>query len=346
MSDPVQDHEIEDVLSSIRRLVSAEPVRPEARAADRLILTSEQRIAPPASPARDPGDPDYSEAADSFPARPDETPAPRQAARPLTLEQRIAELEIAINAQAQDFEPDGSEDTLQHRPSRMPGLSLAPQTSDPEETADIAAALSGDELRFTSRRGAVAASRDAASEEPAPEPEAQGQNDDLATALSELIADTDPLERPAPLTLGAAEAVTAEDDDARAVEEAEDDGDESSGLDAAVAAEIEAAVTESATDRTADALRLSDAADSPPIGAETEAQPDNLLTFHGPPRAPGREEAASGEGELMDEAALRELVAEIVREELQGALGEKITRNVRKLVRREIMRAIAIRDFE
>lgn len=43
---------------------------------------------------------------------------------------------------------------------------------------------------------------------------------------------------------------------------------------------------------------------------------------------------------------LRDLVAEIVRAELQGALGERITRNVRKLVRREIMRALSIREFE
>lgn len=43
---------------------------------------------------------------------------------------------------------------------------------------------------------------------------------------------------------------------------------------------------------------------------------------------------------FMDEGALRELVAETVRQELQGALGERITRNVRKLVRREIQRAL------
>ncbi|WP_120501805.1 hypothetical protein [Roseovarius sp. EL26] len=42
----------------------------------------------------------------------------------------------------------------------------------------------------------------------------------------------------------------------------------------------------------------------------------------------------------IDEAALRDIVTEIVRQELQGALGERITRNVRKLVRREIQRAL------
>ena len=49
---------------------------------------------------------------------------------------------------------------------------------------------------------------------------------------------------------------------------------------------------------------------------------------------------------VIDEAALRELVAQIVREELQGKLGERITRNVRKLVRREIHRALTAQDLD
>jgi hypothetical protein len=48
----------------------------------------------------------------------------------------------------------------------------------------------------------------------------------------------------------------------------------------------------------------------------------------------------------LDEAALRDLVGEIVRAELQGALGERITRNVRKLVRREIHRALTAQELE
>ena len=47
----------------------------------------------------------------------------------------------------------------------------------------------------------------------------------------------------------------------------------------------------------------------------------------------------------LDEDGLRDLVASIVREELQGPLGERITRNVRKLVRREIHRALAAHDL-
>lgn len=47
----------------------------------------------------------------------------------------------------------------------------------------------------------------------------------------------------------------------------------------------------------------------------------------------------------LDEDALREMVRDVIREELQGALGERITRNVRKLVRAEIARAMALRDM-
>jgi hypothetical protein len=49
---------------------------------------------------------------------------------------------------------------------------------------------------------------------------------------------------------------------------------------------------------------------------------------------------------LMDEEALRVLVSEMIRQELQGTLGERITRNVRKLVRREIQRALSSQDFD
>ena len=49
---------------------------------------------------------------------------------------------------------------------------------------------------------------------------------------------------------------------------------------------------------------------------------------------------------LLDEDALRDMVSEIVRQELQGSLGERITRNVRKLVRREIHRALASQELD
>lgn len=71
-----------------------------------------------------------------------------------------------------------------------------------------------------------------------------------------------------------------------------------------------------------------DAAASPPEGEVAD-------TAHVPPAKAD-----------LDELALRALVAEIVREELRGELGARATRNIRKLVRREILRAQSLRDTD
>jgi hypothetical protein len=52
------------------------------------------------------------------------------------------------------------------------------------------------------------------------------------------------------------------------------------------------------------------------------------------------------EDPMIDEETLRDIVRDIIREELAGTLGERITRNVRKLVRVEINRALTAREFE
>lgn len=48
----------------------------------------------------------------------------------------------------------------------------------------------------------------------------------------------------------------------------------------------------------------------------------------------------------LDEDTLRALIVDVIRQELQGVMGERITRNVRKLVRREINRVLAAQDFD
>ncbi len=49
---------------------------------------------------------------------------------------------------------------------------------------------------------------------------------------------------------------------------------------------------------------------------------------------------------VIDMEMLRDLISDVIREELQGPLGERITRNVRKLVRQEIARALEAQKFE
>ena len=71
------------------------------------------------------------------------------------------------------------------------------------------------------------------------------------------------------------------------------------------------------------------------------------------PEAPAEPRLTSGivdadgtELAVLDEAALQEIVRQMIRHELQGDLGERITRNVRKLVRAEINRALIARDLD
>jgi hypothetical protein len=90
------------------------------------------------------------------------------------------------------------------------------------------------------------------------------------------------------------------------------------------------------------------------VSAETEARSagagETVLMLTPEMRADQRDDAEAGEGETLaegiaapalpapnlDEAALRAMINAIVREELQGELGERINRNLRKLIRREI----------
>lgn len=89
----------------------------------------------------------------------------------------------------------------------------------------------------------------------------------------------------------------------------------------------------------------------PPVMVAPEGDaPDGVAAMSGP-EASGR--AGSGAGSAprpaladLDEEMLQALVQRIVHEELQGALGERITRNVRKLVRQEIQRSLSTRDFD
>ncbi|KPQ08564.1 MAG: hypothetical protein HLUCCA12_01755 [Rhodobacteraceae bacterium HLUCCA12] len=137
MSEAMTNSEIEDVLTSIRRLVAQEQRHASANApapSGRLVLTPAQRIdtpaeegavAPPHEPAADAGQPAAADQvqADTPPTTSTDSadPAPKDAAQdaaantasPLSpppdfrrLEATIAELEAAVSASGSVFEPD------------------------------------------------------------------------------------------------------------------------------------------------------------------------------------------------------------------------------------------------
>ncbi|MFA3916129.1 hypothetical protein [Ruegeria hyattellae] len=96
----------------------------------------------------------------------------------------------------------------------------------------------------------------------------------------------------------------------------------------------EASPTESVQERTEPAAPERTA----PQEMQAECAPQSV--------AQTRQAPLASDEAVLDEESLRAMVAEIVRQELQGVLGERITRNVRKLVRREIHRALMARDLE
>jgi hypothetical protein len=82
---------------------------------------------------------------------------------------------------------------------------------------------------------------------------------------------------------------------------------------------------------------------APETDADLSAE-DNIVDDLGADSSPFS--FPDAEDAILDEETLREMIVEIVREELQGALGQRITRNVRKMVRREIRIALAMEDME
>ncbi|WP_170475929.1 hypothetical protein [Ruegeria arenilitoris] len=78
-----------------------------------------------------------------------------------------------------------------------------------------------------------------------------------------------------------------------------------------------------------------------PADQSAEEETETPLIFSHRADAPASVEEGS---KALDEDVLSELVAQIVRQELQGKLGEGITRNIRKMVRREINKVIASQE--
>lgn len=272
MSDPVTNVAIEDVLSSIRRLVSE-----DARA-----------VRPQAVPAGEAGSSDDmpSSAADPFAGKLVLTPA----------------LRVAEEA-GEGFGDDG--DGYEDGSVQEPQDDVTVAISEPEGGAEPLALGQGDLAE-----GADLAPEELVSDERAPElaPEWQA---DSAEDMPEALAWVDHAE-------DTQEAMP--EDDAAAWADVEDDFDAQAGT-FTRAEEAQPFVFASSRD----------GAESRRAGAESYRDEADLF---------GEEDT------ILDEEALREMVADIVRQELQGALGERITRNVRKLVRREIHRALTSHELD
>ncbi|MCG6883115.1 MAG: hypothetical protein LJE62_05090 [Silicimonas sp.] len=351
MPDSVPDPKVEDVLSSVRRLVSQEVPRrrPQSRGlpgvptpSGALVLTASDRV--------------------------EKDHAARASAR--SLEQKIAELEAAVDGTADEFEPDGSEDQSLHRPDRI--VYTRPRPS--EETAG--------RTRSTLRLSEIALI------ETGPSDDEESDSDDPVAFRSEHGFDDEaPMATdvpPVPPVSAEVRAFTDPDDVVARIEariergpdaapETDKYASDADRFDAELSAAVRKSIAESSSEQdrgmsaganasdARQAVRTGAALDpkpvEPPMGkvpgtttADTSSdRPVARSSADEEPQPEAAQQIAGAKAALdriPEEDALRLLVSRLMKQELQGDLGERITHTVRKLVRSEIQRVLDSRDLD
>lgn len=318
MSDPVSNVEIEDVLSSIRRLISEKrqveddaPGEVGHNESGRLVLTPALRV------ASDPGDDIEPEGHEDAPDLTyDTTEEPGLAGFAEIDAGEIQEPVFVLETPEAD-----QEESTQVEEEEEP----SDQHEEPEHLAD--------DPEDSPEDGASPPQHNADEGETIPErvqsetdgDKPAGGNWDAefkrleAAALSDFVAPRRSQRDLGSLSakIEALEAAVAQTD-----QQWEPDGE---GVDDYAGTEVET-------------LEWRDHEDREPADGATGSDSASI--------GPNPLDTAEAEDGFIDEDALRDMVADIVRQELQGALGERITRNVRKLVRREIHRAMASHELD
>lgn len=370
MSDPVSNAEIEDVLSSIRRLIAAgdpdqkDEVQASEPADNKLILTPAFRVFG--------GDPEKTvqDAAQTETALPttgrdipvesleQDNPPPAEATdvaedvadSPLVLSfdtnmaepgfQSTSETSMPPADTQVDFEDNWDSDALAetaqvaflhqrvtsvaaHTPSEDVEPELAAEeAAEPEVMTEDEAPIDDAEAPATEEEAPIlddAAAIDAVPEmdaapeaEGAPEANAAAEADEeleQATDQDEIEQDTVAAEEP---EIVEAEPVLA-DSDAPVEDEVEDQP---------ILAEVDDLADEPVEDALGTEV-LTATVDDAPVS-----------------------EIVEDDSDFIDEEHLQEIVARIVREELKGEMGVKITQAVRRMVRREVTRALSLEKFD
>ncbi|UWQ76046.1 hypothetical protein [Leisingera sp. M658] len=382
MSDPVTHAEIEDVLSSIRRLVSDDsrsgPAAPEPAA--RLVLTPALRVqedGPDCPPVTDPATAEPKAVVSGDPEQVGGTAPDLEAEAPIAFRHRNSVAEIA--SPLDDWQAEAEQDTglqaVQPEPGQLDTGCLEADRLDADHlNSDPDAGSEHQKPQDTP--GAVtdapwgdpnatlfAAAADA--EQPA---DATGNLDAETPADSQAPEDSQALQDSQVIETAGARAASVvrkiaelEARSARGQAQEPQQWEPDSQTEAPFASTVTDTIEwrdEPLSARRAapqDEDGASAAADTPrDAGAEVLPGP-GVNDGSAVAKAETLAEAAmagaaletlaeAGDG-YLDEDSLRDLVASIVREELQGPLGERITRNVRKLVRREIHRALAAHDL-
>ena len=350
MSDPVTHAEIEDVLSSIRRLVSddnrSQPAAPEPAA--RLVLTPALRVQEAeaggsTAPAAVPDAGDVPLAAETTEAAEDSSEAENQDDAdlagipdtlaedpPIAFRHRSSHDMAAPAEQAEPAEESLPEEGLQEAPTEAeaadapwadPKATLYAAAADAARADDSLEGSGTDAADGAGPEAVTAGSRAASVVRKIAELEARGTRaEDTGQQHWEPDSQTE-----APFASAGPDTIEWRDAPLPPRRSMQDGGtqpaagtqDEAGSAAAIASGEIQAEAEDEAAETVVEAAFT---------GAALETLGEAGDTY-------------------LDEEALRDLVAGIVREELQGPLGERITRNVRKLVRREIHRALAAHDL-
>lgn len=239
-----------------------------------------------------------------------EGPGADAAYQPLSA--KAAELEAAVDDQPSEFEPDGSEEDT-HTPTELPEFIRANSLGQPMEGA----APAEDTGQAALQEVAVAPYRDDAAfpseseVSEADEPQ-NGVSDDIRQVVQPVVTEAVLDDSEAALTI-------AEGDSPPANTEVDI---------AAVDLEVQAVGSTEPKPSDIDLLQTDQQADALDLDTRADEAPLSLTDV------------------VADEDRLREMITEILREELHGPMGERMTQNVRKLVRREIHRVLAAKDFD
>jgi len=366
MSDPVTNMEIEDVLSSIRRLVAeGDKAKQEKKKefgsvqaeAEKFVLTPSLRISEEESSESDA--PMTLEAPVGFAAVP--------ASEEEELAEQSASLKDVFAGELQvkpEVEPVAEGDEEVAEPSELEPV-LEPETSRASLEATIAAleaAVTGSEDEFEPDGSEMAPvsswgneveevvfdSRRNDTEEPAPM-EPLALTPEQAVSPISIVEDA-PEETAPDLAEEEAAPEPMEDDNAPEPE-------------VAVAAAAAAVTTGRIFRVVPDTTPENEPEVDEPLetavpqgtaamyhGSEAFAEEDHgddLMEDEGELVAPDDDiDGLLADGATLDEELIRQVVAEVVKGELEGKLGETITRNVRRLVRREINRVLTHQELE
>lgn len=297
MSDPMTNTEVEDVLASIRRLVSddktPEPESETSASSDRLVLTPALRVM------------------DDF----DGGDTVESSEKPLVNEG-------GSDSEIDDIAQDQASDLGDNETPMADASAVGPDPLDEDDRGDVEAEHQADKQATELADQSIAL-------------DAVDLDQDTLMSIQDAFVDPE-----------GSETAKKPQDSAADIQQ------DATSLSAKIAA-LETLIAGQTEEFEPDMVGDGDNAGTEPPALEWEDADQDVDVEQPSPAVEERADSAkdnsqifSSDEDVLDEEALRDLVSDIVREELQGALGERITRNVRKLVRREIHRALAAQDLE